>query len=377
MRVLQIAPSIARKDGGPSEVLRGTIPALRERGIDVELVTTDKGLSDSDMDLASDPSVRVFKSRPPASWTFAPSLAFGLAKLVSQFDLVHVHSINTFTSTVGMRAARRAHVPYLLQPHGALDDYHMAQGAAKKALYNKWVDGPNFAHVSGFIASSPRELTQGMPYFPSSPSFLVPLGVSPELFDLASTGTNSDRALLFLGRVTEKKRLDLVLRALALLGDVQVRLVVAGPIDPQLPYDPRKLAIALGVDSMVSFVGPVDGTERARLLETSSAFILPSEDESFGVAVAEAMAAGVAVIASENVGIAPAAAGEAALVLCATSPESIAHEVRRLVDTPGLIETTGDVARRYAASNFTWSLSADALASAYESTFVSSPRVRS
>lgn len=367
MKVLQIAPSFARRDGGPSEVLRGTLPALWDLGLDVELATTDKGTSADDALFAADPRIHVFRARPPHSWTFSPELGTRLGEFVRGFDVVHLHSVNTYPTTVGMRAALRAGIPYLIQPHGALDDYHMAQGGKKKELYNRLVDGRALRAAAGFIYSTPRELDHGTRRLPFGRPFQVPLGVDPALFSLVRTPSKHP-TILFLGRVTEKKRLDLVIRALALLpAESDIRLLVAGPVDERLPYDPIGLVEELSLGERVDFVGPVDAVRRADLLRTSSVFVLPSEDESFGVATAEALAASIPVVASENVGIVPGARRAEALIPCLLSPKSIAEGISQALAAPRHGYALGARGREYAREHFTWDSSAGALVHAYRS----------
>lgn len=367
MRVLHVTPSFARRDGGPSETLRGLIPELRAAGVDVHTLSTDKGLGAADHDFIAAGGVTIVKSRPPRSWNFAPGMLRPLWRLVGEVDAVHIHSVNTFTTTIAMIIARLRKTPYVLEPHGALDSYHMGEGRRKKSLYNRVIDRWGFAGLGGVLTSSSHERVDSQKLL-VAPHFDMPLGVDERLFGLARE-SKTRAQILFLGRIAKKKRLDLVLGALAdpRLAAARFELVVAGPVGDDLDYVPSELASRLGVADRVSFLGPVDNHRRAELLASSGVFVLPSEDESFGVAVAEAMAAGCAVIASEQVGIAPDAAKAGALVLSSLDSYDLATQLACMVSQPALIDEIGGRARAFAEGRFRWAASASAAKRAYES----------
>ncbi|RNE62601.1 glycosyltransferase [Cryobacterium tepidiphilum] len=366
MKVLHVAASFARRDGGPSEVIRGLLPALRDLGVETELFTTNKGVTESDGDLASDESVTIFPSRRPHSWTYSPNMRPALTKAVENADIVHVHSFQTYTSSIAMRAALKAGVPYVIQPHGALDSYHWRQRRWKKEAYLAGVDGRAVKGLSGAIYSSSREQEDAKQVLPHVRAFNVPLGVTSELFHLERDP--AEQQILFLGRVTPKKRLDLVIRALNQppLQDLNVSLLVAGPIDPRLGYSPVALAREQGVADRVVFLGQVDNATRAHLLSRASVFTLPSEDESFGVAVAEALAAGCPVVASREVGIAPEAASKGALRLAALDAADLSQVISALLSEADASRQLGERGRSFASDRYTWAASADSTLECYE-----------
>lgn len=366
MKVLHVTPSFARRDGGPSETLRGLVPELEKLGVDVHTLTTDKGVDDSDRDFAAKSNVTIVRARQPRSWNFAPGIVAPLWKRARDYDVVHIHSVNSFTTTVAMVVARLRRVPYVLEPHGAFDAYHMREGRSKKRFYNSVVDRFGFGGLSGVLTSSRRERTDAAEVL-AAVNFELPLGVDERLFELDRRSAPTTSAL-FLGRIAKKKRLDLVLRGLALMDPQhRPRLVVAGPIGDDIDYDPQGLAESLGVSDSVDFVGPVDAARRADLLSSSDFFVLPSEDESFGVAVAEAMAAGCCVVASAEVGIAEEAEQNGALVLTRLDPHHLGEVLTGLVGEPRRAESVGARGRAYARERFLWSNSARHAFDAYSS----------
>jgi glycosyltransferase involved in cell wall biosynthesis len=275
-----------------------------------------------------------------------------VAAIVADFDIVHIHGLQSYVGTMAMAAARKAGVSYVVEPHGALDRYHWQQGRLRKRLYRHLLDRKNWRNLSGAVYSSDREAFAGQRVLGGVKSYMMPLGVDDGLFALPRH-PKSEPTVAYVGRITRKKRLDLVLAAMneSALTNRGVRLIVAGSSDGTLKVDPVEYVAGHGLEERVDFVGPVDARERARILSQSSAFVLPSEDESYGMAVAEAMAAGLPVVTSAEVGIAPAAASGNAVRVAELTPASLAHELLVSIDDPGL----GARARKYAAEQFTWS----------------------
>jgi len=367
LRVLHIAPSFARRDGGPSEVLRGLLPALEALDVRVSVVATDKGVDESDADFSAAHDVRVAAARFPLSWSYAPGVRRLIRDAMRYADVVHVHSIHTHTTTVALEEGIRSGVPVVLEPHGALDLYHLGQGGLKKRLYSRLIDRRGLRNLAGAIYSSPKELTEGSEFLRGVKSYEMPLGVDAALFS-ATRQPSESPTVLFLGRVTEKKHLNYLLEAMASskVRALNPQLIVAGPIDSGLQYSPSALVESLGLSANVTFLGQVTPSERLTLLARANAFVLASDDESFGMAAAEALAAGCPTIVTPEVGIAVAAAEVGALYLCASGAEDLDEVLSRVLANREDAEATGRRGRAYAVQSFTWSAVAAAAVQIYE-----------
>src|ERR1700730_6755792 len=91
----------------------------------------------------------------------------------------------------------------------------------------------------------------------------------------------------------------------------------------------------LGVASRVRFCGPLFERAKWAAYRDADVFVLPSQNENFGNAAAEAAAAGTPVIITEECGIAPLLAGVAGLVV-PYDAAAIARAIERLLVEPGL-----------------------------------------
>lgn len=366
LRVLHVTPSVAKTDGGPAEVVRGLVPALISLGIEVDVFSTSKGWSDLDSDLATISWLRLYRHYGPGSLTYSPGLAAAVRSEVSKYDLVHVHGLQSHVGTAAMRAARRAGVPYVVEPHGALDAYHWSENFLRKRAYLQVFDRSNWRRASGWVVSSAFEAEQGAHALPDARFFAWPLGVDEDLFSLhGSRDSQTPHIALYLGRLTRKKRLDLILKAMTMekVRKSGLRLIVAGSADGTLLVDPQSFIEEHDLEATVSLLGPVDREARRRLLQLASIFVLPSEDESFGVAVAEAMAAGLAVVSTDRVGVA-IEAGDAVSRVSIDAGE-LAAELARLANDLQATRSLADLGQQYASAHFTWASAAERARSAY------------
>lgn len=355
VRVVHVIPSIARSAGGPSEVIRSLLPAQRAVGIDARLVTTTKWAAPLDGDLLNEAdtiAARCMVSR----WTFAPGVIPPLWREIGRADVVHVHSIHTFTSTVAMLISWMRRRPVVLEPHGALNKYHFSRSRRSKMLYLRWVDALGLRAVRAVLCSSSREGREAEEVL-GRKSTCIPLGVDPGLLSIPIQRDASVVSVLFLGRVATSKRLDLLLEAMS-DEDVRaegIRLTVAGPIESTLNFDPSLIVRECGISENVEFAGQVDSAERFRLMSSANLFVLLSDDESFGLSVAEAMAAGLPVICSPHVGVAEDARTHGASLIIPQDAGRLAQEIVRLARGPHLRLAMARRSREYALSALTWS----------------------
>jgi glycosyltransferase involved in cell wall biosynthesis len=117
------------------------------------------------------------------------------------------------------------------------------------------------------------------------------------------------RFFLFLGRLHEKKGCDLLIEAFAALRNSSdasspMHLVLAGPCaDEKYLRHLKQLAAAANIDDSITFTGMLSGSRKWGAFSVAEAFVLPSHQENFGIAVVEALACGTPVLISNQVNI--------------------------------------------------------------------------
>jgi glycosyltransferase involved in cell wall biosynthesis len=126
-----------------------------------------------------------------------------------------------------------------------------------------------------------------------------------EIFLAAHPELRASRILLFLGRIHEKKGCDLLIETFAKvsMNEPTLRLVMAGPGRPALVDHLKVLAKNRGISDRVIWPGMLQGEMKWGAFYSAEAFVLPSHQENFGIAVAEALGCGLPVLISEKVNI--------------------------------------------------------------------------
>ncbi len=105
---------------------------------------------------------------------------------------------------------------------------------------------------------------------------------------------------LFVGRLIQRKRLDVVLKALAELTDREVKLVVIG--DGPVEKNFKEISVNSGVDKNVLWLGRRSNVEARQIMFHARALVVPSANETWGLVVNEAWQAGLPILGSDTVG---------------------------------------------------------------------------
>jgi glycosyltransferase involved in cell wall biosynthesis len=158
--------------------------------------------------------------------------------------------------------------------------------------------------------------------------------------------------LFFASRLTPLKRIDLVLRALALPAARGVRCVIGGDGEDR----PRltQLTRELGLEDRVEFAGRLDEAGLLTHLARCRAVVFPPADEDYGFVTVEAFASSKAVVTCTDSGgpLEFIRSGDNGLVVEPT-PEALASALVTLSDDSGLAERMG-VQARHTATHMTW-----------------------
>lgn len=350
IRVLHVIPSLDAKDGGPSVVFPRMLAALAAVGVSAEGATTASGVSGSttacgasDVALGGPPIWR-FRRNPGPGKPSLPLLRW-LRRELPRYDLVHVHALFSFAPNVAAWLARRRGVPYVIRPLGVLNRYGMANRRPwLKRLSLRMVEGPLLADAAAVHFTSQVEADEAAELGIPMRGVVIPLGVEasppgdPELLRARLRGlAPGSRVLLFLSRLDPKKNLESLIDAFAEVAglDTSLRLLVCGGGEPGYVASLRMRADARGIGDRMFWAGEVRDAEKASAFALADLFILPSHSENFGIAVVEAMAAGLPVVVSEGVPLAERIVEAGAGWRCGTDAASLAEALRAALD-PGL-----------------------------------------
>jgi glycosyltransferase involved in cell wall biosynthesis len=187
----------------------------------------------------------------------------------------------------------------------------------------------------------------------------VRVDIIPNGIDLPCVGERrafvtqcSEPVILSIGRLSWKKGLDRLIEAIAHLP--RAKLVIAGNDEEGYLNRLKEIASSVGVSNRVHFVGPAYGEDKWRLLAAADVFALPSYSENFGIAVLEAMAAGLPVVVTPEVGLAAEVAACEAGLVADGEPRRFAAALALLLDDPVQRQRMGDNGRTAAATLYSW-----------------------
>jgi len=156
----------------------------------------------------------------------------------------------------------------------------------------------------------------------------------------------------YLGRLKRYKRVDLVVKAFALLDAREARLEIAGKGDDRDRLE--SLVGKLHIEDRVRFLGYITEGQKRDLLRRSWATVLASPKEGWGISNLESAACGTPVIAADSPGIRESVVdGDTGFLVPGSDVAAYAAAMRGLLDSPELVTTLGANARRF-AETFTW-----------------------
>jgi glycosyltransferase involved in cell wall biosynthesis len=322
MRILHVITTIDPAAGGPSESVR-VLMSYKPIGYSGEVVSMD------------DPNAPYLKALPfpvhalgPVSTTYAfsPRLVLWLRANRHRFDGVVVNGLWTFAGLAVQQGLQGAK-PYVVFSHGMLDPYFRRKFPLKHikkwiywALIEYWVLRGAFRVL--FTTKEESRLAEQSFWLHRWNGFVVPYGTARppegpvedkiEAFYRRCPAVRDKRFILFLGRIHRKKGCDLLIKAFVKVAstDPDLHLVVAGPDQQGWSKELIEITQAGGVADRVHWPGMVKDEVKWGSFHAAEAFILPSHQENFGIAVAEALACGRPALLSDQVNIAPEIAAD-------------------------------------------------------------------
>lgn len=333
MNILHIAGKLDPRLGGVAQAIRTMVCGLKDLGFYNEVVTLDNPQAPF---LSEELFVIHTPGEGRSAWYYSPRLIPWLQINCIRFDLIIVHGLWQYHGYAVQKVFRQLKKKGIFKlptvyvmPHGMLDPWFQAvQGRRLKAIRNwcywKLIENNMVNGADGILFTSLEEQTlASLPFRPYSPKHtaVVGLGVpQPPLFteNMQKAFLNkcpevmNHNYLLFLGRINEKKGVDLLLEAYDIIAADHLiesnqfpMLVIAGP-GLDTPYGKKiKKIVATSplLKSLVVFTDMLYGDAKWGAFYCADTFILPSHQENFGIALVEALACGKPALISNKVNI--------------------------------------------------------------------------
>ena len=247
---------------------------------------------------------------------FRTGLVAWLRAEAPRHDAIFVHGLWQYHGAAAWLALSSRDTPYYVFPHGMLDPWFAGDRARhlKKRLYWETIEKRVTRKARAILFTSEAEKARAPRSFGAAwrAAEVIPLGIPDppgddaaqrEAFLSRFPALRGRRIALFLGRIDRKKGCELLARAFVSMQAEGWDLVMAGPCADDA-YRAELTAIA--APGRVHFTGMLQGAEKWGAFRCAEVFALPSHQENFGFAAAEALACGVPVLLSTAVDIHPA-----------------------------------------------------------------------
>nr|WP_294941969.1 glycosyltransferase [uncultured Mucilaginibacter sp.] len=337
MKLLHIIASMDPASGGPCQGIRNTNPELMHNGISREVVSLDA--PDSAF-LGMDNFTIHALGPAKGKWQYSAKLRPWLLANMARFDVVIINGLWLYSSYAGWSVKRELEktakktagisiIPKLyVMPHGMLDPYFQRAPDRKlKAIRNwfywKLIENKVVNDADGLFFTCETELELARlafsPYKPKKElnvgyGIIAPPPHTPAMdhdFFKKCPEVKGKPFLLFFSRIHKKKGVDILIRSYAEIVNKateegqKYKLVVAGPgLDTSFGKEvQRLLAHYPDLKDNIHFTGMLTGNVKWGALYNCAAFVLPSHQENFGIAVVEALACKKPVLVSYQVNI--------------------------------------------------------------------------
>lgn len=343
MRLLRVISTLDPRVGGPAAGLRALTPVLSSLGHETEFLTMEAPASEPKF-LEAAPVHQV--GPPKNGYQYTPSLLPWLRANHARFDAVTVHGLWQYHGRAVREALQGTSTPYFVYPHGMLDPWFRRAYPVKhlkKWLYWQLYERRVLRDAAAVLFTceqerllarttfSPYHCTeQVIRYGAASPP--CDLTQAQQKFRDHEAGLGKAPYLLYLSRVHPKKGIDLLLQAYLKLAAENPAplptLVIAGPCEDEVYLQSlKKEATRCPSNGKVVWAGMLTGDLKWGALAGAEAFVLPSHQENFGIAVAEALAVGRPVLISDQVNIWREIQAEGA---CIVNPDTAAGTLNSL-----------------------------------------------
>jgi glycosyltransferase involved in cell wall biosynthesis len=324
MRILHVTPYFedAWAYGGIPRAAAVIVRSLAARAHHVTVCTTDAYLPNRRLPGAnaertarrnSNITVQVFRNVSNAAayhlQFFAP---FGLGRFLRahahEFDVAHLHGCHHLPGAIAARHLKRAAVPYAITPNGTAP--YIERRRFAKRLFDVTLGRGVLEGASRVIAVSHAERRQLVAFgVPDSNIDVVPNPIDVAEFVPTVPGAFRRRfgidlaapLVLYLGKLTPRKRLDTLVEAFARLDAPQARLAIAGN-DMGFLRQLRACIERLGVGDRTIITGLLPGSERLCALGDADVVAYATEDEVFGIVPVEALLCGTPVVVANDSG---------------------------------------------------------------------------
>jgi glycosyltransferase involved in cell wall biosynthesis len=356
VKIFLAGTSLLPSYGGPAYSVARLATALGEAGARVGLWTADQSVSGT-------PLFPVCGNVRPMIGKASDALTeFGTADVLHDNGIWLAHN-----HRLAVLAARRR-IPRVVSTRGMLEPWAFRHKRLKKLLAWQLYQRRDLQQTFLLHATAAPEARNIEAFGLGVPVCTIPNGIDvPDIEPRKVTECEgTTRTALFLGRIYPVKGLPMLIEAWARMRPQNWRLQIAGPDEAGHRTEVERAVSVAGLNGAVSFLGPIEGEPKSSAYFNADLFILPSYSESFGMAIAEALAHGLPVLTTKGVPWSGLAARGCGWSVDPTV-EGIAHGLwQAMAQDRATLRAMGAKGRAWVAMDFGWDAVASKFLAAYE-----------
>jgi glycosyltransferase involved in cell wall biosynthesis len=381
LRIALVAPGIPQSATGVSVSLTHLAEELCNTGQKVTLVAADTASGPGPIQpmIKVDPRVDVrlfpFRSRVHRRLHLSEEMRRWLNKSASAFDVIDIQGVWSFVAVHAANISLRTGVPYVLTPHGQMAYWDWQKMPWRKRTFfrvfvkNAWNGATAVRFVSeGEVESSMASAGHRqvvIPYWVDMPATKDWGSSRLELARRMNLPRNA-AVILFLGRLSAQKGVLEIIRAFDDLWRMRrnVALILVGPLDGEYGEQVKGVTARAASAQNIRLLGPIYDERKHELFCAASLFITLSKNEGLPVAVLEAMAHGLPVVATNQAHL-PEVSRYNAGIIVRSDPENVARGIDGLLSDQTRLREMAANARKLIQERFTAKVVAPKMLSLY------------
>ena len=378
MKLLHYFPTTLLTDGGTVRAAIDFCSVLARRGHDVTWLTCDDTDTPEPWKNSEQgtPTIKLLGPFQKSGNRLTKEQLAIVKDSLKDVDVVHMHEMWLPSNPQVAHICDSLGVPWVLSIHGMLDDWSMNQRGLKKQFYLSTVGRKMARTATTFLTTAIEEKRQASRWLKHDNIAVIPCIVDLEPYQevpcpqeaIDKYGLVDEPTVLFLSRVHEKKSIETLIDATAILNEkgYPIRVFIAGTGEDAYIKSLQNRATAAGVGDLVTFLGMVVGDLKLSLYAMADVFALPTQQENFGLVYPEAMLCETPAIGTKGTDIWKELE-EGGAVIADRTPEAFANAIESLTSDSELLKAKGAEGRTHILK---W-LDTESVAQRYEAMYKS------
>jgi len=358
MKLLHYFPTTRFTEGGTVRAAIDFCSVLARRGHDVTWLTCD----DADVpqswkdDEPNTPTIQLLGPLQKAGNRLTKQQIAKAAEIAGGMDVTHIHAMWLPSNPQVAKACDSVGTPWVLSTHGMLDDWCMEQRPLKKKLYLSTAGRIMLRGATTFLTTAEAEKSQSEKWLKHENIAVIPYIVDLDPYKevpspqeaIDEYGLSEEPTVLFLSRVHEKKSIETLIDATAILKQrgYPIRVFIAGTGEDSYVKALENRAEKAGVAENVIFLGMVVGSLKLSLYAMVDIFALPTQQENFGLVYPEAMLCETPAIGTKGTDIWKELE-EGGAVIADRTPDAFADAIENLTSNETLLKAKGIQGRKH------------------------------